>query len=54
MPRTPQPLPKILGLHVGHRLVVIRDGRFVGKRRKKGSLTGVNADGKAARSASAR
>ena len=54
MSRKPSPISKIVGLHVGHRLVVIRDGRFVGKRRKKGSLTGVNADGKAARSASAR
>ena len=54
MSRKPQPCPKLLGLHVGHRFIVIRDGRFVGKRQKKGSLTGVNADGKAARSSSAR
>jgi hypothetical protein len=54
MSRKPPPIWKLLGLPVGHRFIVIRDGRFVRKSRKKGNLTGVNADGKAAQSASAR
>ncbi len=54
MSRKPPPIRKLLGLHVGHRLVVIRDGRFVGRTKKKGGLAAVNADRKAARSASAR
>jgi hypothetical protein len=45
------PLPA-RGVRVGGRVVVIRNGRFVGKTQKKRRLATVNADRKEPRSAS--
>jgi hypothetical protein len=53
MSHTP-PDPKIRGLRIGHRLIIIRNGRFVGKRRKKGSVAAMSADRKEALSAPTR